>query len=386
MGRKPCCQKVGLKKGAWTAEEDNKLKNFILTNGHCCWRALPKLAGLLRCGKSCRLRWTNYLRPDLKRGFLSEDEEKIVIDLHAKLGNRWSKIASHLPGRTDNEIKNHWNTHIKKKLRNMGIDPLVHNPLPPTTTTPPPLQEQTQNPVAGQELLSDSVDQNKETETSMQSTITEGKDEDKNMASSSLMEMRSQECFEKVGSKNGSWTAEEDKKLSNFILKNGQCCWKSVPKLSGLSRCSKSCRLRWKNYLRPDLKRGLLSEDEEKIVIDLHAKLGNRWSKIASHLPGRTDNKIKNHWNTHIKKKLMNIGIDPVTHNPLPPPTTDQPPKNQEPSSQVVDQNRDPEPSMQSTITEDKSMGASPFDDLQFPPNFIDYSEIMSVLYDDFSS
>lgn len=130
MGRQPCCDKVGLKKGPWTAEEDKKLINFILIHGQCCWRAVPKLAGLLRCGKSCRLRWTNYLRPDLKRGLLSEHEEKMVIDLHAQLGNRWSKIASHLPGRTDNEIKNHWNTHIKKKLKKMGIDPLTHKPLP----------------------------------------------------------------------------------------------------------------------------------------------------------------------------------------------------------------------------------------------------------------
>ncbi|KAF6150883.1 hypothetical protein GIB67_020966 [Kingdonia uniflora] len=129
MGRQPCCDKVGLKKGPWTAEEDKKLINFILINGQCCWRAVPKLSGLLRCGKSCRLRWTNYLRPDLKRGLLSESEEKMVIDLHARLGNRWSKIAGHLPGRTDNEIKNHWNTHIKKKLRKMGIDPLTHQPL-----------------------------------------------------------------------------------------------------------------------------------------------------------------------------------------------------------------------------------------------------------------
>ncbi|KAK1439321.1 hypothetical protein QVD17_05137 [Tagetes erecta] len=131
MGRQPCCDKVGLKQGPWTADEDKKLINFILTNGQCCWRAVPKLAGLLRCGKSCRLRWTNYLRPDLKRGLLSEDEEKMVIDLHAQLGNRWSKIASNLPGRTDNEIKNHWNTHIKKKLKKMGIDPVTHKPLPP---------------------------------------------------------------------------------------------------------------------------------------------------------------------------------------------------------------------------------------------------------------
>ncbi|XVF52688.1 hypothetical protein PTKIN_Ptkin05aG0038500 [Pterospermum kingtungense] len=129
MGRQPCCDKLGVKKGPWTAEEDKKLINFILTNGQCCWRAVPKLAGLRRCGKSCRLRWTNYLRPDLKRGLLSDAEEQLVIDLHARLGNRWSKIAARLPGRTDNEIKNHWNTHIKKKLLKMGIDPVSHEPL-----------------------------------------------------------------------------------------------------------------------------------------------------------------------------------------------------------------------------------------------------------------
>lgn len=88
MGRQPCCDKLGVKKGPWTADEDKKLVTFILTHGHCCWRAVPKLAGLRRCGKSCRLRWTNYLRPDLKRGLLNEAEEQLVIDLHARLGNR----------------------------------------------------------------------------------------------------------------------------------------------------------------------------------------------------------------------------------------------------------------------------------------------------------
>ncbi|KAF7085728.1 hypothetical protein CFC21_089123 [Triticum aestivum] len=144
MGRQPCCEKVGLKKGPWTAEEDQKLVAFLLSHGHCCWRLVPKLAGLLRCGKSCRLRWTNYLRPDLKRGLLSDDEEKLVIDLHSQLGNRWSKIAARLPGRTDNEIKNHWNTHIRKKLKKMGLDPVTHQPV--AASRADPLQDPQQDP------------------------------------------------------------------------------------------------------------------------------------------------------------------------------------------------------------------------------------------------
>eukprot|EP01018_Ginkgo_biloba_P007140 Gb_15606 [translate_table: standard] len=128
MGRTPCCEKNGLKKGPWTPEEDQKLVDYIQRHGHGSWRALPKRAGLLRCGKSCRLRWTNYLRPDIKRGQFSFEEEHTIIELHAILGNKWSAIAGHLPGRTDNEIKNFWNTHLKKRLLQMGIDPVTHRP------------------------------------------------------------------------------------------------------------------------------------------------------------------------------------------------------------------------------------------------------------------
>ncbi|MCD7455475.1 Transcription factor myb93 [Datura stramonium] len=128
MGRSPCCDENGLKKGPWTPEEDQILVDYIDKHGHGSWRALPKLAGLNRCGKSCRLRWTNYLRPDIKRGKFSEEEEEKILHLHSILGNKWSAIATHLPGRTDNEIKNFWNTHLKKKLIQMGYDPMTHRP------------------------------------------------------------------------------------------------------------------------------------------------------------------------------------------------------------------------------------------------------------------
>ncbi|XP_055835914.1 transcription factor MYB48 isoform X2 [Solanum dulcamara] len=73
--------------------------------------------GLKRTGKSCRLRWVNYLNPDLKRGKMTPQEERLVLELHSKLGNRWSRIARKIPGRTDNEIKNYWRTHMRKKAQ-----------------------------------------------------------------------------------------------------------------------------------------------------------------------------------------------------------------------------------------------------------------------------
>ncbi|KAK8928293.1 Transcription repressor MYB4 [Platanthera zijinensis] len=116
MGRSPCCEKAHTNKGAWTKEEDERLTAYIEAHGEGCWRSLPKAAGLPRCGKSCRLRWINYLRPDLKRGNFTGEEDQLIVKLHSVFGNKWSLIAGQLPGRTDNEIKNYWNTHIKRKL------------------------------------------------------------------------------------------------------------------------------------------------------------------------------------------------------------------------------------------------------------------------------
>ena len=126
MGRSPCCSKEGLNRGAWTVVEDKILTEYIKVHGEGRWRSVPKksgfcfffllflnlgkkkqkkfkkkkkrcgflrnfhkVAGLKRCGKSCRLRWLNYLRPDIKRGNISIDEEDLIVRLHKLLGNRF---------------------------------------------------------------------------------------------------------------------------------------------------------------------------------------------------------------------------------------------------------------------------------------------------------
>ncbi|KAL6870797.1 hypothetical protein ACP4OV_014645 [Aristida adscensionis] len=145
MGRSPCCEQAHTNKGAWTKEEDQRLIAYIKAHGEGCWRSLPKAAGLLRCGKSCRLRWINYLRPDLKRGNFTEEEDELIIKFHELFGNKWSLIAGRLPGRTDNEIKNYWNTHIKRKLLSRGIDPQTHRALNAATAVAgSPAQQQHQ--------------------------------------------------------------------------------------------------------------------------------------------------------------------------------------------------------------------------------------------------
>ncbi|CDY55384.1 BnaC04g52010D [Brassica napus] len=120
MGRAPCCEKVGIKRGRWTAEEDQILSSYIQSNGEGSWRSLPKNAV-----------------SQSQRGNITPEEEELVVKMHSTLGNRWSLIASHLPGRTDNEIKNYWNSHLSRKLHYIRKS---HN-VPAVTMNPPPTSQ-----------------------------------------------------------------------------------------------------------------------------------------------------------------------------------------------------------------------------------------------------
>ncbi|CAO2192820.1 unnamed protein product [Urochloa humidicola] len=111
-----------LRRGPWTAEEDAMLSTHVAAHGEGRWNELAVSAGLRRTGKSCRLRWLNYLRPGVRRGGFTPREQLLILDLHSRWGNRWSKIASHLPGRTDNEVKNYWRTRVQKHAKQLGCD------------------------------------------------------------------------------------------------------------------------------------------------------------------------------------------------------------------------------------------------------------------------
>ncbi|XP_071706643.1 transcription factor MYB78-like [Rutidosis leptorrhynchoides] len=111
-----------LRRGPWTVDEDFTLINYIAHHGEGRWNSLARCAGLKRTGKSCRLRWLNYLRPDVRRGNITLEEQLLILELHSRWGNRWSKIAQHLPGRTDNEIKNYWRTRVQKHAKQLKCD------------------------------------------------------------------------------------------------------------------------------------------------------------------------------------------------------------------------------------------------------------------------
>ncbi|MCD9644055.1 hypothetical protein HAX54_032027 [Datura stramonium] len=147
--------KTRMKRGFWKPE-DLILKNCVETQGEGNWVTISEKSGLMS-GKSCRLRWKNYLRPNIMRGMMSEDEKDLIIRLHKLLGNRWSLLAGRLPGRTDNEVKNFWNTHLNNKRSCRGKKKHVKSQEANTHSPHGKMQEYPAETVSNQEVATKTV-------------------------------------------------------------------------------------------------------------------------------------------------------------------------------------------------------------------------------------
>ncbi|QCD85485.1 myb proto-oncogene protein [Vigna unguiculata] len=115
-----------VKKGPWSREEDEVLLRHVQKYGPREWSSIRSKGLLPRTGKSCRLRWVNKLRPNLKTGCkFSAEEERLVMEMQAQFGNKWAKIATYLPGRTDNDVKNFWSSRRKRLERMLQKPPTL---------------------------------------------------------------------------------------------------------------------------------------------------------------------------------------------------------------------------------------------------------------------
>ncbi|KAF3792571.1 Transcription factor [Nymphaea thermarum] len=234
-----CINPAGIRRGAWSKEEDLLLRRCI------------EKYGLNRCRKSCRLRWLNYLSPNINRGPFAPDEDDLIIRMQALLGNRWSLIAGRMLGRTANDIKKRWNSHLCKKMV-AHQRPKEVPPIPSVVVVKP----QAYRPTV----------------------------------------------------KAPHWFKTQQASEGELGASKRTCCCEDASRstVKGIGTlCRKSCRLRWLNYLSPNINRGPFAPDEDDLIIRMQTLLGNRWSLIAGRMLGRTANDIKNRWNSHLCKKRV---------------------------------------------------------------------------------
>ncbi|XP_062110102.1 MYB-like transcription factor EOBII isoform X2 [Humulus lupulus] len=218
-------EEAELRRGPWTLEEDTLLIHYISLHGEGHWNLLAKRAGLKRTGKSCRLRWLNYLKPDIKRGNLTPQEQLLILELHSKWGNRWSRIAQHLPGRTDNEIKNYWRTRVQKQARQLNIEsnssllPYTHSSSSSASTSPEEPIETTAYNSSSDHCLSSVLMTADQTILSSSPQITTSQDQDQLKTTSSSSSSSSSVYYDQA-----AVTNDNNNNQSLLLLDDQSCC------------------------------------------------------------------------------------------------------------------------------------------------------------------
>ncbi len=269
------------------------VREMVSIHGPKQWSEIAsKIPG--REGKQCRERWLNHLRPDLRKADWTQSEVDILLQQHARLGNQWVEIARHLPGRTDNSVKNYWNSRAMRQTRaELGLDDATSGLAPELVSSGSgsgggDSDGDSDGGVVGGVLqplsLTAAHEKNGQNRSATRSTLQDGE-----VLGSSKTVKR-------------PWTKEEDDVVREMVSIHGPKQWSEIAsKIPG--REGKQCRERWLNHLRPDLRKADWTQSEVDILLQQHARLGNQWVEIARHLPGRTDNSVKNYWNSHAMRQ-----------------------------------------------------------------------------------
>ncbi|KAG5573961.1 hypothetical protein H5410_063727 [Solanum commersonii] len=269
-------EKMELRRGPWSVEEDFVLMNYISHHGEGRWNSLSRCAGLKRTGKSCRLRWLNYLRPDVRHGNITLEEQLLILQLHSRWGNRWSKIAQHLPGRTDNEIKNYWRTRVQKHAKQLKCD-----------VNSKQFQDTLRYlwiPRLVERIQASKISNNNSSSETQQPVLRTG-----------ITELVP---IQLTNNNNNSIL------ITSVTPENSSVATSSENSNQDYYQVNQSDQLWYEDYQAMD------QQNNIELWMDNEDVFNNLWSKIAEHLPGRTDNEIKNYWRTRVQKHAKQLKCD----------------------------------------------------------------------------
>jgi len=311
-------------KGSWSDEEDQLLLTLVKEHGARNWTNLiaPYLPG--RTGKQCRERFRNFVDPSRKRTAWTPEEERKAAELHAKYGNKWATIARELPGRSDNDVKNHFYASQRRKrprdpnAASAAGDDSVRQKRPKKTTPPSSSSSSSSasNSAPQPPALKQSAEKEEdpgwelEEDTKLKELVEKFPKQWDEIATS-LPGRSATDCKQRhefllnpsIVKGRGSWTEAEDKRLAELVNLYGPKKWSTAiaPHLPG--RLGKQCRERWHNKLNPQLRGGKWTDEETELLFKLHKQHGNKWTTISKELPGRSDNDVKNRYYSQVRRK-----------------------------------------------------------------------------------